>query len=256
LELFVTKTASDPGSLDYWKNPAGVEIPGDPLKFLYISDEAEHRMVSRLAQRVFEYQRANAGTERQITKMVMITMGALLPGVLLQDYVAHCAAPDMPPVEFGTFGVKCYYGPGQPLEQPEIVQPLSIEVRGQTVGVVEDLIDLGGTARFVTSVLCSPEYGAREVVIIAPYRKSAAALPDDIEVISFGVVPRHTWIITPRERVETMVKRVPFWAGQGASRADCIQNLRCIGYPEYLINDWFEAAWAQTFLPHPPASSP
>lgn len=229
-------------TLDYWQNPVGVEIKSDPLKFLYITDDAEHMMVSWLAQRVFDYQHATAGTERQFTKMVMITMGALLPGVLLQDYITHCATPDMPHVEFGTFGVKCYVGPGQPLERPEIVQPLSIDVRGHTVGMVEDLIDLGGTARFVRNTLCSPEYGARDVVIIAPYRKSAAAT-EDMEVITFGLIPKDTWVITPRERVETMVKRVPFWVKHGASKADCITNLRRIGYAQYLIDDWFEAAW-------------
>lgn len=234
-------------TLDFWKNPTGVEIPNDPLKFLYITDEAEHQMVSWLAKRVFEFQQTHTGTPRQITKMVMITMGALLPGVLLQDYLTYCATADMPHVEFGTFGVKCYYGPGQPLEHPEVVQPLSIDVRGQTVGVVEDLIDLGGTARFVRQILMSPQYGAREVVIIAPYRKSAAQI-DNVEAITFGLVPKDTWIITPRERVETMVKRVPFWAQHGATRDQCIDNLRRIGYAEYLIEDWFEAAWMRVGL--------
>ena len=232
-------------TLEYWRNPDGVDIPGDPLKFLYVTDEAEHMMASWLAKRVFEYQEEHEGTPQQITKMIMITMGALLPGVLLQDYIAYCATPDMPKIEFGTFGVKCYYGPGQPLEHPRIVQPLSINVEGHTVGIVEDLIDLGGTARFVHSLLCSPEYGALDTVIIAPYRKSAAALNPDMEFLTFATFPHDTWIITPRERVETMVKRVPFWAQQGASRADCIDYLRRIGYAEFLIEDWFDAAWAR-----------
>jgi hypoxanthine phosphoribosyltransferase len=229
--------------ITYWQNPVGVDIPGDPLKFLYITDEAEHMMTSWLAKRVFAYQQANAGTPHQITKMIMITMGALLPGVLLQDYIAYCATPEMPRVEFGTFGVKCYYGPGQPLEKPEIVQPLSIDVRGHTVGIVEDLIDLGGTARFVHDILCSPDYGALDTVIIAPYRKSAAALTNGAEVITFGKIPHDTWVITPRERVETMVKRVPFWAKNGASKSQCIDYLKQIGYADYLLEEWFESAW-------------
>lgn len=238
-------TPKPSSTLEYWKNPTGVDIPGDPLKFLYVTDEAEHMMASWLAKRVFDYQQAHAGTPRQITKMIMITMGALLPGVLLQDYIAHCATPDMPKIEFGTFGVKCYYGPGQPLEKPEIVQPLSISVKGHTVGIIEDLIDLGGTARFVRSILRSPEYGALDTVIIAPYRKSAATLTQDLEILTFANIPHDTWIITPRERVETMVKRVPFWAKNGASREECITYLQRIGYAQFLIDDWFDAAWAR-----------
>ena len=229
-------------SLDFWRHPAGVAIPNDPLRFLYVTDEAEHRMVSWLAKAIFAYQKQHHGTERQITRMVMVTMGALLPGVLLQDYVAHCAPPGLPEIEFGTFGVKCYYGPGQPLEHPQIVQPLSINVHGHTVGLVEDLIDLGRTAHFVRETLLSPAYGARDLVIIAPYRKSAAQV-DPVETIIFGQVPKDTWIITPRERVETMVKRVPFWASQGADRETCIAHLRLIGYPDYLIDEWFDSAW-------------
>jgi hypoxanthine-guanine phosphoribosyltransferase len=233
--------------LEFWRNPTGVAVPGDPLKFLFVTDEAEHQMVSWLAQKVFDYQVANRATGRQITKMVMITMGALLPGVLLQDYLTHCAPPGMPSVEFGTFGVRCYYGPGQPLEHPEVVQPLSINVTGHIVGIIEDLIDLGMTTRYVRRILMSDiseQYGARDVVIIAPYRKSAAQM-DNVEVITFGTVPKDTWIITPRERVETMVKRVPFWVRNGASRADCIDYLRRIGYPDYLIDQWFDAAWSR-----------
>src|SRR6185295_8107276 len=71
-------------TLAFWQNPTGVFIPNDPLKFLYITDEAEHMMVSWMAHRIFEYQQKYLGTERQFTKMIMITMGALLPGVLLQ----------------------------------------------------------------------------------------------------------------------------------------------------------------------------
>lgn len=231
--------------LDYWRNPTGVEVPRDRLRFLYIPDSAEHRMISWLAKRLFAYQRLYADTDKQITKMIMITMGALLPGVLLQDYIAHGATDDLPQVEFGTFGVKCYIGPGQPLEKPIIVQPLSIDIRGHTIGIMEDLIDLGLTAQFVANTLCSPQYGARKAVILAPYRKSKAA-ELDAEVITFGVVPHDTWIITPRERVETMMKRVPYWAAQGASREECIDNLRRIGYASYLIDEWFDIAWDRT----------
>jgi hypoxanthine phosphoribosyltransferase len=233
-----------PSTLAYWQQPQGAAIPFDPLKFLYIPDEAEHMMVSWLAQRVFDYQRLHAGTDRQITQMVMITMGALLPGVLLHDYVTYGATPDLPAIEFGTFGVKFYKGPGEPLTTPQIVQPLSIDVRGHIVGIVEDMADLGKTARYVRSVLMSPECGARDTLLIAPYRKSHTDT-FGMEAVTCGVAPQDTWIITPRERVETMMKRVPFWASAGATEADCRAMLETIGYPEYLIRDWFPVAWAK-----------
>lgn len=229
--------------LDYWQNPSGTAIAIDPLRFLYVPDYAEHMMVSWLAKRVFDYQREHLAGGGAITKMVMITMGALLPGVLLHDCITYGAASDLPAIEFGTFGVRFYQGPGQPLSTPQVIQPLSIDVRGHIVGIIEDLADMGKTARYVRSVLIE-QHGAKETILIAPYRKSASVL-DDLTTLTFGVVPQDTWVITPRERVETMMKRVPFWAARGASAGDCQRYLREIGYPEYLIDAWFDEAWAR-----------
>jgi len=66
-----------------------------------------------------------------------------------------------------------------------------------------------------------------------------------MEAITYSRVPADTWIITPRERVETMMKRVPYWAQQGASRAECLENLAHIGYSQYLVDEWFDVAWAR-----------
>jgi hypothetical protein len=44
------------------------------------------------------------------------------------------------------------------------------------------------------------------------------------------------WIITPREKVETLIKRVPHWRDQGATIQVCEDNLQTIGYPDYLID--------------------
>ncbi len=234
--------------LEYWREPQGIPVEADNLSFLYIPDYAEHMIVSWQAQQVFNYQRQHAHDGRQVTKMVMITMGGLLPGVLLHDAVSWGADPDMPDVEFGTFGVKFYRGPGQPLAQPRIVQPLSIDVRGQVVAIIEDLADIGRTAKYVQEVLCSPEHGARETLLIATYKKTTTAA-FNMELITFGIVPHDTWIISPRERIETMMKRVPYWAAQGLDAAGCRANLVTIGYPSYLLDAWFDRAWARRDLP-------
>lgn len=220
-----------PIDVDFWKQPEGVTIPDDPLKFLYIPDQVEALMVADLARQIHVYQVDH--TEAQIRKAVMVTMGGLLPGVLLHDHLAWNPDPLLPPVEFGTMGVQYYAGPGQPLDSPRIVQDVTIDVQEETVAVIEDLVDLGGTARFVAQHLRAR--GADNVVLVAPYLKNRK-LFDEMTVITFGFVPPDTWIITPRERVETLIKRVPFWREQGALYEDCITNLREIGYPHYLID--------------------
>ena len=71
-----------------------------------------------------------------------------------------------------------------------------------------------------------------------PYLKPMAKeLLNNHNVFSFGEVPQDTWIITPRERVETLMKRVKFWREElRASEEDCRGWLVKIGYPDYLIN--------------------
>jgi len=226
---------------EFWENPHGVDVEHDSLKFLYIPDHISAYIASRLAHKVYRYQIDNIRTKRQITHAVMITMGGLLPGVLLHDHLAWTLNKNIPAIEFGTLGVKYYAGPGQPLDQPRITFPLSIDVTDHVVGVVEDLVDLGGTARFVAQYLLD-ERKAHKVVLIAPYLKSASVI-DEMEVIYYGYVPKDTWIITPRERVETLIKRVPFWRDNGATLEECEGNLRKIGYPEYLLDTYLRASY-------------
>lgn len=244
MSLYEQQLRAHDDALDemFWRSPEGINVAGDPLKFLYIPDAVEAFMMTVLAKQVYEYQVAQAGTNRQITQAVMVTMGGLLPGVLLHDHLAWKANPVIPIIEFGTIGVEYYAGPGQPLDAPRIVQPLTADVTGQTVAVVDDLIDLGGTARFVSQYL--QECGALESVLVAPYVKNKDVL-NEMEVIFFGTVPKDTWIITPRERVETLIKRVPYWREQGASLQDCEESLLAIGYPRYLLNIYLKVAYRQ-----------
>lgn len=219
---------------DFWLNPSGVEVEYDSLRFLYIPDHVETFIVTEIARKVYRYQIDNISTKEQITDGVMITMGALLPGVLLHDHLRWTINKNIKPIRFGTLGVKYYAGPGQPLDAPQVVQPLSIDVTDKVVGVVEDLVDLGGTAKFVHSYL-TEEKGARKVILVAPYLKSKGVM-DQMKVIHYGLVPKDTWIITPREKVETLVKRVPHWRDNGATIEHCKANLQRIGYPPYLID--------------------
>jgi hypoxanthine phosphoribosyltransferase len=107
--------------------------------------------------------------------------------------------------------------------------------------VVEDLVDLGGTARFVAQYLVE-ERQAQKVVLIAPYLKSTN-VTEEMHVIFYGHVPKDTWIITPRERVETLIKRVPYWRDNGATLEECESNLRMIGYPDYLLETYLRATY-------------
>lgn len=225
---------------EFWKNPQGIDIPHDPLRFLYIPDQVENFIITDMARQVYRYQVDHVESQDQIAKGVMITMGGLLPGVLLHDHLAWRLNPDVLTIEFGTLGVKFYQGPGQPLKEPYVVQDVTLNVVNQVVGVVDDLVDLGGTAKFVARYL--REHGAKDVILIAPYLKSKGIM-EEMTVLHYGYVPKDTWIITPREKVETLIKRVPFWRDQGATFEECEAYLRKIGYPEYLCDIYLRPAY-------------
>ncbi len=226
---------------EFWENPTGIDVEFDTLKFLYIPDHVMTFIASQLARSIYRYQIDNIATKQQITHAVMITMGGMLPGVLLHDHLAWTLNKNIPAVAFGTMGVKYYAGPGEPLDEPRIMHQLSIDVKGQVVGVIEDLVDLGGTARFVAQYL-KEERGAQKIVLIAPYTKTNVA-NEEMPVISYGNVPKDTWIIMPREKVETLIKRVPHWRDQGASLTQCKENLLRIGYPHYMLEIYLRAAY-------------
>jgi hypoxanthine-guanine phosphoribosyltransferase len=225
----------------FWENPYGVDVAHDNLKFLFIPDHVSAFIAAKVAHKVYRYQIDNIRTKAQITHAVMITMGGLLPGVMLYDHLAWTLNKNIPPIEFGTLGVKYYAGPGQPLDKPRIVLPVSIDVKDRVVGVIEDLVDLGGTARFVAQYLVE-ERQAAKVVLVAPYLKSTNVI-EEMHVIFYGHVPKDTWIITPRERVETLIKRVPFWRDNGATLEECENNLHMIGYPDYLLETYLRATY-------------
>lgn len=225
----------------FWQNPQGVAVKHDPLKFLYVPDHIETFILTQIARQVYRYQINNISTRDQITHAVMVTMGGLLPGVLLHDHLAWTLNKNIPPINFGTLGVKSYAGPGQPLKTPRVNHPLSISVRDRVVGVVDDLVDLGGTAKFVAQYLLEKKH-ARKIVLIAVFLKSTEVM-NDMEVIAYGHVPKDTWIITPREKVETLIKRVPYWRDHGATIEDCEANLRAIGYPQYMIDVYLRATY-------------
>ena len=223
---------------DYWRTPQGVAVPDDELTFLLVPDAVEAMAVFELAQQVHHYQQQQADDGAPITRALMATMGGMLPGILLYDHLAKGQLPGTPPIAFGTIGVSLYKGPNERYENPRITQDVSIAVHGEVVLVIDDLGDRGGTLQFLTRYLA--EKGVQRVFTLALYMKPMAMQIAPANFV-FGTLAQDTWIITPRERVETMVKRVPVWKARGADQAECYRRLvDIIGYPAALVSYYLE----------------
>jgi hypoxanthine phosphoribosyltransferase len=222
--------------LDFWSNPEGVQVPDDELRFLLVPDVVEYAAIIDVARQVHEHQSTHRDSPGQISCALMITMGGLLPGVMLHDHLVKGRAPGSPKIEFGTVGVSLYKSPGQRYDQPRIQQEISIPVEDRTVLLVDDLSDLGGTIQFLDAHV--RDAGATRVLKLVLYLKPAAKALCGVDFY-FGETPQDTWVITPRERVETLVKRVPIWRERGASEQECRRRLvDIIGYPPRLVDQY------------------
>ncbi len=221
--------------LDFWKAPTGVTVPDDELSFLLVPDAVEALALFELGGQVHRYQSESGDP---VTAALMATMGGMLPGILLYDHLVQGRPADTPRIEFGTIGVSLYKGPNERYDEPLVQQAINIPIEGQNVLVVDDLGDRGGTMKFLKEYIS--EQGAAKVMTALVYMKPQATqvCPADFY---FGEVEQDCWIITPREAVETLVKRVPVWRERGADSAECRRRLvDVIGYP---------AAMADYYLP-------
>ncbi len=235
------RSSGDLINLDFWRKPEGVRVPDDELDFLLIPDEVESKALHEVARQVHIYQRSQLENGGAITRALIVTMGGMLPGVLLYDHLVDGRDPGVPKIQFGTVGVSLYKGPGVRYEQPLVQHGISIPISDQTVLLIDDLGDRGGTMDFLVQYV--GDSGARKVLTQALSLKPAAmdVCPADFW---FGETPQDTWIITPRERVETIVKRVPVWKERGASQAECYRRLvEIIGYPADLVDYYLPRAF-------------
>jgi hypoxanthine phosphoribosyltransferase len=236
------RCAAEDIDLEFWKAPEGVAVPDDELNFLLVPDTVEAAAIFALAQLVHNYQQAQPASGAAITRALMVTMGGMLPGILLHDHLAKGQLAGTSRIEFGTVGVSLYKGLDERHPSPRVQQGPSIPVQGETVLVIEDLGDRGDTLLFLKRFLA--EQGAKQVLTLALYMKPQALRTCPVDFY-FGQVPQDTWIITPREYVETLVKRVPLWQQRGADRDECYRRLvDLIGYPAPLADYYLQRLFA------------
>lgn len=229
--------------LDFWRAPEGVAVPDDELTFLLVPDAVEAMAVFDLSQQVHRYQQAHSASGDAITRALMATMGGVLPGILLYDHLYKGRTAETARIGFGTIGVSLYKGPNERHDSPRVQHDISIPIENEIVLVIEDLGDRGDTLQFLSRYIA--EKGAKQVLTLALYMKPMAikTCPADFY---FGQLHQDTWIITPREMVETMIKRVPVWRERGADQRECYRRLvEIIGYSpqlaDYYLKQLFNA---------------
>ncbi|MDG2272089.1 MAG: phosphoribosyltransferase [Halioglobus sp.] len=227
--------------INFWRAPKGVSVPDDELSFLLVPDAVEAMAVFTLSQQVNQYQKEQSSHGEPITCALMASMGGMLPGILLYDHLVKGRPEGTLPIDFGTVGISLYKGPNERHENPQVQQDVSIPILNQTVLIIDDLGDRGGTMEFLIKYIAGK--GAKKILTLALYMKPMALSLCPVDFF-FGELQQDTWIITPREYVETMVKRVPVWKNRGASVTECRRRLvEIIGYPQALTDYYLEQVY-------------
>ena len=139
-------------------------------------------MVKQLAEKVDEY---------KPDILIGISRGGLVPVRLLSDYL-HNENVAVIKIEF-------YHAPGETSEDPTVTQPLTMDVKGKKVLLVDDVSDSG------RSLIIAKEYvkhhNPGELKVAALHYKPQSKLKPD-----YYIGETDAWIIYPWEVQETRRK--------------------------------------------------
>ena len=148
----------------------------------------------------------------------------LIVGILRGGYISARILGDMLGTEnIGVVEVKFYKGIEERAERPIITQPLTADVKGKNVLVVDDVVDSGRTLEIVTEQVRLR--GARSVrTAVLFYKPKSIIRPD------FFAQETSEWVVFPWESCEFIRElRV---RDQISDPESLIAKLRSIGFPE------------------------
>jgi len=120
-----------------------------------------------------------------------ISRGGLVPVRILSDLFDKA--------EVATVRVEFYEDIAKTAREPRITQPVSVDVKGRSVLVVDDVADTGRSLALVKRRV--EELGAAHIRVATTYYK-----PWSVIVPDYWVRRTEKWIVFPHERRETALK--------------------------------------------------
>lgn len=129
----------------------------------------------------------------KIDTIIAVARGGLVPARIISDLL------DVMDIEM----VQCvfYKDIESRAEEPMILRPVSSNLKGKSVLVVDDVADTGGTLNKIIEHV--KEAGASSVYVATLYVK-----PWNKADVDFSIVETDAWIVFPWERAETIRKFV------------------------------------------------
>ncbi len=154
----------------------------EPRGFLVLTWNRFLDMSIELAERIVE-------SGRLPDTIVAVLRGGYFIAKILADYLGI--------ESIATIEVKFYKGIGERAERPIVVKPITIDLRGMDVLIVDDVADSGRTLQVVTDI--ARLHGARTVYTAALFYK-----PWSIIIPDYYVEETDKWIVFPWEVGETL----------------------------------------------------
>jgi len=153
--------------------------------------------------------------------IVGIAMGGLIPAVVLADLLG---------LEVDAVGAKFYRGVGEKRDRPHITQDVSVDLKGKTVLLVDDVADSGRTLKVVRDYVLAR--GARGLVICTLHYKPWSIVRPDIHVEE-----TEAWIIYPWDRNEALGDVIEKMRAEGVAGEDVREEMIARGIPRWLIEE-------------------
>ena len=151
--------------------------------------------------------------------IVGVSRGGWSPARVLSDLLEN--------PEIANVKAEFYLGVAETKKKPVITQPVSVNVKGKKVLVVDDVSDTGKSLRLVKTHLLGQ--GAKSLKIATLYYKPwSVTMPDYYEKTT------HDWIIFPWERKEALRKVIEKFRQNGKSVEEAKQKLVKNGFDREL----------------------
>jgi hypoxanthine phosphoribosyltransferase len=152
--------------------------------------------------------------------IVAVSRGGWIPGRVLSDLLEN--------PKIAAIKVEYYTDIYKTHPNPEITQPLAVDISGKRILLVDDIADSGHSLKLVSEHLF--ERGAADVKICALYCKPWSVVAPD-----FNARTTDAWVCFPHEIFETMRKIYFKLKKQGKTKKKIEQELLHIGIKPLLV---------------------
>lgn len=159
--------------------------------------------------------------------IVAVSRGGWIPGRVLSDLLEN--------PKIATIKVEYYEDIYKTRSKPEITQPLTVDINGEKILLVDDIADSGHSLKLVKEHLF--ERGAADVKICTLYHK-----PWSVVVPDFNARTTDAWVCFPHEIFETMRKVYSKLKKHGKTGKEIEQKLLRMGIKLSLVRKFLSQA--------------